>query len=81
MESNFLSGTSKIMEAFLIATSIAGGVGIILTFYHNILSMLGRYLIYGSDISNCNGFLACIAFSIIFNAPRKNYLLWHFWQY
>ena len=41
MESNFLSGTSKIMEAFLIATSIAGGVGIVLTFYHNILSMLG----------------------------------------
>ncbi len=36
-----ISGTSKIMEAFLIATSIAGGVGIILTFYHNILSMLG----------------------------------------
>lgn len=41
MESNFLSGTSKIMEAFLIATSIAGGVGVVLSCYHGILSLLG----------------------------------------
>ena len=41
MESNFLSGTSKIMEALLIATSIAGGVGVVLACYHNVLSLLG----------------------------------------
>lgn len=41
MESNFLSGTSKILEAVLIATSIAGGVGIILSCYQGILFLLG----------------------------------------
>lgn len=33
MEGNFLSGTSKVMEALLIAVAIAGGVGIVLSVY------------------------------------------------
>ncbi len=41
MESNFLSGTSKILEAILIATSIAGGVGIVLSCYQGISLLLG----------------------------------------
>ena len=37
MEGNFLSGTCKVMEALLIAVAIAGGVGVVLSIYTNLI--------------------------------------------
>lgn len=37
MEGNFLSGTSKVLEASIIATAVASGVGVVLSVYTNYL--------------------------------------------